>query len=84
MALGVALALLFPRLRWVFLCIGFWIAVSRLFVGAHYPSDVFAGGLLGGVTAWLMARALARQRLVFGFDDEGSLVRRRGASGRLL
>ena len=48
MALGLALALLFPRLRWVFLSLCFWIAMSRLFLAAHYPSDVLAGGLLGG------------------------------------
>lgn len=84
MALGVALALLFPRLRWVFLCLGFWIAVSRVFIGVHYPSDVLAGGALGGVTAWLIARALARRRLVFGFGNDGQLLRRKGASGRLF
>jgi undecaprenyl-diphosphatase len=83
MAFGVALALIFPRLRWVFLCVGFWIAISRVFVGAHYPSDVLAGALLGGVTAWLLARVLARQRLIFGFAADGSLIRRRGVSGRL-
>ena len=84
MALGLALALLFPRLRWVFLSLGFWIAVSRLFTRAHYPSDVLAGCLVGGLFAWLLARALARHRLIFGFDREGSLVRRQGASGRLV
>jgi membrane-associated phospholipid phosphatase len=84
MALGVALALLFPRLRWVFLCLCLWIALSRLFVGAHYPSDVIAGIMLGGITAWVMARALARRRLLFGFSSGGRLVRRKGASGRLF
>jgi undecaprenyl-diphosphatase len=84
MALGVALALLFPRFRWVFVTLGFWIAVSRLGTRAHYPSDVLAGCLAGGLTAWLFARALARRRLVFGFDGAGRLVRRRGASGRLF
>jgi membrane-associated phospholipid phosphatase len=83
MAFGVALALLFPRLRWLFLCLGFWIVASRGFVGAHYPSDMFAGALLGALTAWLLARALARYRLIFGFDGAGYLVRRKGASGRL-
>jgi undecaprenyl-diphosphatase len=83
MAFGVALALLFPRLRWLFLCLGFWIAASRAFVGAHYPSDVLAGGLLGVLTSWLLARVLARYRLIFGFAGDGSLVRRKGASGRL-
>jgi len=84
MSLGVALALLFPRLRWVFLCLGFWIAASRMFVRAHYPSDVLAGCLLGGLTAWLLARFLAQRRLLFGFDGSGRLVRRHGASGRLI
>jgi membrane-associated phospholipid phosphatase len=84
MALGVSLALLFPRLRWLFLCLGFWIAASRLFILAHYPSDMFAGCFLGGGAAWLIARVLARHRLIFGFDQSGNLIRRKGASGRLL
>ncbi len=82
MAFGVALALLFPRLRWLFICLGFWIAASRPVVGAHYPSDVLAGILLGGLTAWLIARAFAQHRIIFGFDAGGYLVRRKGASGR--
>ena len=84
MSLGVALALLFPRLRWVFLCAGFWIAISRMIVRAHYPTDVLAGCLLGALAAWLLARWLAQRRLVFGFDSAGRLFRRTGASGRLF
>jgi undecaprenyl-diphosphatase len=84
MALGTALALLFPRLRWLFLALGFWIAVGRLFTRAHYPSDVLAGALLGAAIAWLLARTLAQHRLVFGFDDSGRLLRRKGPSGRLF
>lgn len=76
-ALGVALALLFPRLRWVFLALGFWIAVSRLAVKAHYPSDVLGGALVGALGAWLIARLFARRRLVFRFGADGRLVRRR-------
>jgi undecaprenyl-diphosphatase len=83
MALGISLAFLFPRFRWVFLCIGFWIAASRLFLLQHYPSDMLAGCALGGTVAWLFARAIASRRLVFGFDGNGRLVRRGGASGRL-
>ncbi len=83
-ALGLSLALLFTRLRWVFLSLALWIAMSRLFISAHYPSDVLAGGLLGALVAWLIARAMARYRLVFGFDKEGRLTRREGASGRLF
>jgi hypothetical protein len=45
---------------------------------------MLAGGLLGGTTAWLLARAFARRRLIFGFDAGGRVVRRTGASGRLV
>ena len=83
MALGMSLALLFPRLRWIFLCIGFWIAASRLFLLQHYPSDMFAGCVLGAGGAWVFARVLARHRLIFAFDEEGRLIRRTSASGRL-
>lgn len=83
LSFGVGLALLFPRLRWVFLCLGFWIAASRPIVGAHYPSDMLAGGLLGTLVAWLLARAFARHRILFGFDKNGALIRRSGLSGRL-
>ena len=73
MALAAGLALLFPRLRAVFLCAGFWIAFSRVVTGAHHPSDLMAGGLVGAGTAWLVARAFARRRLAFRFDATGAV-----------
>jgi len=81
-ALAVALALLFPRLRLVFLCAGFLLALSRLVTRSHYPSDVAAGCLLGGLTAWLLARAFAQRRLVFAFDGGGRLLPSRRSSRR--
>jgi undecaprenyl-diphosphatase len=81
MALGVALALLFPRFRAVWLCAGFWVAFSRVVTGAHYPSDLLGGCLLGGISAWLLARAFARRRLVFRFTERGALVPRRLKAG---
>ena len=72
-ALVMALALLVPRLRVLLLLAGFWIALARVTTGAHYPSDVLGGFALGSLVAWLMARALARRRLVFRFDEAGRL-----------
>jgi undecaprenyl-diphosphatase len=77
MALGVALALLFPRVRGLWLCAGFWVAFSRVVTGAHYPSDLLAGCLLGAAFSLLLARAFARRRLVFRFTELGALLPRR-------
>ena len=50
------------RLRW--LLIGLWIAIGllvgfdRIFVGAHYPSDVVAGWLLGVLIVFLTSALL--------------------------
>lgn len=38
------------------LCV-FWVGFSRISVGAHFPADVLAGYVCGGVSGWL-ARAL--------------------------
>lgn len=75
-AVAVIIWLLWPawRLPGVALCAA--IAYSRVVVGAHYPSDIVAGFALGALLAWLIARAFARRRLVFSFDDRGRLRRR--------
>jgi len=53
-AAAVAFSALFPRWRIVFFAMAGLIAVSRLALDAHYPSDVFAGGALGITIAVLI------------------------------
>jgi membrane-associated phospholipid phosphatase len=68
-ALWTALALLFPQFRWPLLLIGLYLAFTRVFVGAHYPSDVVVGFGWGTWFAFLMAIVFSRYGLVFSHKD---------------
>jgi membrane-associated phospholipid phosphatase len=59
-AAAAALGLLWPGKRWAFLLIALALAVSRLFVGRHYVSDVIAGAWFGFVGVYMLARFAPR------------------------
>jgi undecaprenyl-diphosphatase len=65
---AVLLAAVVPRARWPLLGLAALIALSRVYLGAHFPSDVVAGAILGAAigaaAGWLLARGerLARTR----------------------
>ncbi len=46
-AMAVVLSSYEPRLKWIFYALAFAIAVSRVYIGVHYPIDIIAGGVLG-------------------------------------
>lgn len=52
------LAKLFPKGKFYFYLLAFLIAFSRVYLGVHYFSDIFAGGLLGLTIGWLVIRLL--------------------------
>ena len=41
----------YPKYRWVYFSAAFIVAISRVSIGVHYPLDIIAGGILGGVCA---------------------------------
>ena len=83
----VAIALIF-RGRWVLITIvgilAAAIAVSRVGVRAHFPSDVVAGIFVGGAFTYLYAHALGRHGVAFQRQPDGSLRPKTVAVRRVL
>ncbi|TCL73050.1 lipid A 1-phosphatase LpxE [Rhizobium sp. BK251] len=79
-AFFAALALLFPRYRILFLACALWLGMTRVMVGAHYPSDVAAGLALGGWFSLMIAIVCARLGLLFRTGPDGFPLPRRPLS----
>jgi membrane-associated phospholipid phosphatase len=73
-ATAIAISALWPKLRVPMLVYAFLIALSRVVVGAHYPSDVLAGAIAGTVGALLLRDWFAERRLVFSVGHKGSVT----------
>jgi len=65
-ALATALTLLFPKVRFVVFPVAVLIAVSRLFTGSHYLSDIIAGAFIGiAVTIFVKQYFVSKDIAVF-------------------
>jgi undecaprenyl-diphosphatase len=60
-ACATVLAAFVPRLRIPFFVLATLIALSRIYNGMHYPTDVLAGAVLGVLTALLLLAATRRR-----------------------
>ena len=61
-AAAVATAILVPRLRWPALLLAALVALSRVYLGVHFPLDVLAGALLGSAVGAAVALPALRRR----------------------
>ena len=79
-AAAVAVGLVHPRLRWPLLVLAALVALSRIWLGVHYLSDVLVGAALGIAAALVVCR-LGR---AIAEGGAGSRLRGRpGSSGRV-
>jgi membrane-associated phospholipid phosphatase len=83
-AVLVAFGTLWPRARTALLIYALLIALSRVVVIAHYPSDVFAGAVVGIVGAVLVRRYFAQRRLGFSIEPNGMIHQYPGPSLRRI
>ena len=47
---------LFPKLKWVLFFTASLVAISRVYMGLHYPSDILGGAILGSVFGFIFAQ----------------------------
>lgn len=70
-AAAVAIGAIWPRARAVMWTYAVLVAVSRVVLTAHYPSDVIAGAIVGIVGALLVRDWFAASRLGFVIAPDG-------------
>lgn len=69
--------LLFPQRKYIALVLALWVASTRIFVGAHYPSDTVAGFGLGIACTVGTALVFARLGFIFRKTTAGLPVRKK-------
>ena len=51
---AMSLSRVWPQAAWALWLLAGGIAMSRIYVGVHYPSDLLAGAVLGFALTWLV------------------------------
>lgn len=72
-AAAFLLSFFYPgKMRWVYL-LALWISVTRLYVGVHYLSDLFAGAMVGMICAAVSVWLYDLLREAYGKKNTGAL-----------
>jgi membrane-associated phospholipid phosphatase len=79
-ALAFAVSAIWPRARIAMAVYAVLIALSRLVLLAHHPSDVLAGALIGVIGAMAVRYWFAARRLGFAIRRDGAIVPLTGPS----
>ncbi len=57
-SVAVFLYKFYPKFKWIFFTIAALMALSRVVVGVHYPSDIFAGAVIGSIIGYIFAQII--------------------------
>jgi membrane-associated phospholipid phosphatase len=63
-----------PPLFPILFVVGIVVAISRVPVGMHYPTDIFAGAIVGMLGAYLVRNVFARRNWLFTQQADGRMV----------
>jgi undecaprenyl-diphosphatase len=83
-AVLVAFGALWPRARAALWIYAMLIAISRIVVTAHFPTDVLAGAVVGSVGALIVRRWFALRHLGFSVQADGTVRQWPGPSLRRI
>ena len=50
------LGIVYPKIKWPFILWAASIALGQVYVGVHYPIDIFVGAIIGSLIGWLISR----------------------------
>jgi undecaprenyl-diphosphatase len=51
---AIVIAFFYPKIKWWVFGFASAVAISRIYVGVHYPSDVIAGSIIGAMIAGII------------------------------
>ncbi len=83
-AAAFAIAAVWPQTRYVMWTYAVLMALSRIVLLAHHPSDVLGGAVVGVIGAMLVREWFAARRLGFLIAPDGNVVAFPGPSSRRL
>lgn len=71
-AIAVFFYRLYPNLKWVLFITAGLVALSRTYVGIHYPSDIFFGALIGSAIGYITSIGALKTNEYFESKKENS------------
>lgn len=75
-AIYFVVSFLLPRSYPFMLAFAMLVGVSRIVVGAHYPTDLIGGAIVGTLGAYLVRNVFAARGWVFRFRADGAVAMR--------